>query len=391
MSPRVLILWFSYSLAAASFASDYSDEHHFIEVWLDPPKAAVGEHIRLNLMIGVDSYFSAATDLALPDIEHALVLHDQPAINGAKDIGGKYFTTQLHQIDIYPGREGIMVVPAFQVTFTQAVEVNGELSSQSVRLDTEQLLGLIQVPPVMQGEAGFMVSPHVQVSDEWEGTRDDEYQVGDVLTRVVVLTASDMAAMNMPQFTPRVPRGVSVTLAEPSLSSSSGREDTAATMEQHMSYAIEAPGRYRLGGEVLSWWDPVKAARQDHRFAEVPVNAGGLPWRMMTIAAILAATMAVLALALRRYLRRRDATDLAIRQRLCSKDARERLAALYAYADYHQPRGGEPVRLRELLSSSDVLIDKVLAAQFSAASVGGEPSRAQSKALYRKIRKKYAT
>lgn len=387
MRPRLLMPAFLCCLVAvAGRAESPADEHYFVDTWLDPPKAAVGEHVTLNVMIGVDSYFSGATELGLPDIAHALVLHDQGAINGDKYVGATYFTTQTHQVDVYPGREGIMVVPAVQVRFTQAVEVDGELTNQVVQFSTGELLGLVTVPPAMRGIPGFMVSADVQVADDWQGVKTGEYQVGDVLTRVVTVAATGMSSLNMPQFTPRAPRGVSVTLAEPGLSSSSGREATAATMVQQISYAIESPGQYRLGGEVLSWWDPVNMARQDHAFALVPVDAGGLPWRLLAIAAMALVIAVLSALALWDYLRRRDPVDLAIRQRLHSSDAGERLAALYACADYHHAPGEEPVRLRRLLSASSALVNKVLAARFSASAERGEPSPRDSKALYRAIR-----
>ena len=313
----------------------------------------------------------------------------QPAVNGGENLQGKNFTTQTHKIDIYPDHKGILTVPSFRVTFKQSMEVYGQLTSQPVQLATEQLLGLVSVPPAMAGETGFMVSSDVKITDDWSGDEKGEFKVGDVLTRVVTIVAADMASMNMPQFTPYAPSGVSVTLAEPRLSSTSGREEAAATMVQHISYAVESPGQYTLGTEVLSWWDPKAASRRDHRFADKPVDAGGLPWRLVAIVVSVSVPVLLLILVMRRYLRRRDAVDVAIRQQLHRGDASKRLAALYAYADYHKLQGEQPVRLRALLPASQALVEKVMSARYSSNGIDGEPSRGESKSLYRQMRKDF--
>ena len=396
MVHRLLVaLLLAYLAVAASYAQDYGsdqgevNEHHFIRVSLDLAKMAVGERATLNVMVGVDSFFTGSTELALPAIERALVLQSQPAVNGGENLQGKNFTTQTHKIDIYPDHKGILTVPSFRVTFKQSMEVYGQLTSQPVQLATEQLLGLVSVPPAMAGETGFMVSSDVKITDDWSGDEKGEFKVGDVLTRVVTIVAADMASMNMPQFTPYAPSGVSVTLAEPRLSSTSGREEAAATMVQHISYAVESPGQYTLGTEVLSWWDPKAASRRDHRFADKPVDAGGLPWRLVAIVVSVSVPVLLLILVMRRYLRRRDAVDVAIRQQLHRGDASKRLAALYAYADYHKLQGEQPVRLRALLPASQALVEKVMSARYSSNGIDGEPSRGEIKSLYRQMRKDF--
>lgn len=98
MVHRLLVaLLLAYLAVAASYAQDYGsdqgevNEHHFIRVWLDPTKMAVGERATLNVMVGVDSFFTGSTELALPAIERALVLQSQPAVNGGENLQGKEF------------------------------------------------------------------------------------------------------------------------------------------------------------------------------------------------------------------------------------------------------------------------------------------------------------
>ena len=386
MRRRLVCLLLLSLCVATGHAQPEGNEHYFMEAALDPPQASVGQKVTVSVVIGVDSYFSGVTELALPDMDHALVLHDEPAINGSRNIGDTYYTTQTHRIIVYPDREGILVVPAFGVTFTQAVLDTDDQRSDTVQLRTPPMLLIARVPESMSGTPGFIVSNAVEIQDDWGAEEREEYKVGDVLTRVVTITANEMTAMNMPQFAPRVPRGVSVTLAEPALSSTSGREDLGATMVQQMSYVVESPGHYELGGEMLDWYDPAVSSRRDYQFGLKVVNAGGLPWLTISLVALALLLVGTLIVLWRRYLHRRDPVDVAIRKQLGSSRSANRLAAVYAYADYHQPEVLAPARLRTLLGSADTLVEKTLAAQFSRAVQPDSPTRQESRTLYRQLR-----
>jgi hypothetical protein len=370
------------------YAQTDGNEHYFMEASLDPAQASVGQKITVSVVIGVDSYFSGVTELALPDMDHALVLHEEPAINGSKSIDDRDYTTQTHRINVYPDREGILLVPSFGVTFTQAVLDADDLRSDTVQLRTPPMLVIARVPASMHDTQGFIVSNAVEINDQWESEDRAEFKVGDVLTRVVTIAAAEMSAMTMPQFNPHVPRGMSVTLAEPALSSTSGREELGATIVQRMSYAVEAPGHYELGGETLHWYDPSDALRHEYAFAVKAVNAGGLPWVKIVFVMFTLLAVCTVFVLWRRYLRCRDPVDVAIRERLGSSQPATRLAAVYAYADYHQPQALTPARLRVLLASSGALVEKSLSGQFSRNAVPGSPTRRESRTLYRQLSKK---
>jgi hypothetical protein len=387
--PRKPILLFLVLLyvSMSSLAQDAAGESHVVKAWLDPAKAVQGQHMSLNIMIGVDTYFSEGTDITLPEMAHALVLQQQAAINGVHSIDGRQFATQVQQVDVYPDRAGILVVPSFSVSFTQAVTTQGKLTSRTVEVATEQLLGLITLPPEMQDVRAFMVSPHVDVDDQWivpDGKVT--FEAGDVMRRTVTITAQDMAAMNLPQISPQSPRGVSVTLAEPRLASSSGRDGQQATLVQHMSYAVETPGQFRLGGETLSWWDPVSGVRRDHAFTIRSVDAGGLPWRQLVFGVLVAVAVLLLVMSARAYRSRRDPVDSKIAHNLRDRDAGVRLSAIYACADYHHPADAEPARLRTRLPSSLALVERILRSRYAVSIVEEEPSVRDSKLLARQLR-----
>lgn len=384
----VKVLLILLCVSVSSFAQDPADESYIVKAWLEPAKAVQGQYMALNIMIGVDTYLTEGTDISLPEMAHALVLKQQPAVSGVKTINGRQFATQVQQVDVYSDRAGILVVPSFSVSFTQAVTTRGKLTSRTVEVETDQLLGLITLPPEMQDLGAFMVSPQVDVDDQWivpDGKIT--FEAGDVLRRTVKITAQGMAAMNMPEISPQLPRGVSVTLAEPNLSSSSGRNGQQATLVQHMSYVVESPGQFTLGGETLSWWDPVSGSRRDHTFAIRPVDAGGVPWRRLMLGALVIALVLLLVLIVRVQRSKRDPEDIEIAHNLHDRDAGKRLAAIYACADYHSPAGAAPALLRARLTSSLELVERILRARYAVPVVEGEPSEHDSKLLTRQLKK----
>lgn len=385
---RSILLVFFIAMSLMSVASEQGDEPYFVKAWLEPTKAAPGQHMVLNILLGVDSYFAKAAELSLPEIDHALVLLNDRAINSSENSNSKRFATQLWEVNVYPNREGILVVPSFTVRFTRAVHRNNEISQQGIEVDIEQLLGLVSMPAAMKGLSGFMVSTDVEINDEWilpEGK--ETFTRGDIFQREISISAKDMTAMNMPQFNPRVARGMSITLAEPSLASSNGRDGARARMVQQITYVIEKPGQFSLGGESISWWNPEEATREDYRFESKAINAGGIPWHwVLTVAAMLLLIVGA-GLGFRRYLLARDPRDVAIKKGLHHSDASRRMAALYAYVDYHSPRGSEPLRLRALCISTGSPIEKMLSSRFSASMEDGEPSTKECIKIYKQLKK----
>jgi hypothetical protein len=360
---------------------------YVVKAWLAPPKVVTGQRVQLNVLIGVQTYFSEGTSISPPEVDHALVLQTEPAVSGMREIDGIRYTSQLQVLDIYPDKAGIGVVPSFNVSFTRAGTVNGKLVSQRESHNTAPMLILVQTPASMP-ESGFMVSPEVEVEDAWslpEG--ENVFKEGDILQRVITLSAQDMAPMNMPQISPRVPRGVKVIQAEPSLSSVNSRGVNKATIEQHFSYVIQSPGQYVLGGETISWWDPELAGPKDYSFEEKPVDAGGVAWSHVLglIAGVI--LLVILLTGWRLVLRKTDPVEKSIKRGIRSMDARDRVASVYAYADYHREAGAGPGVLQTTPGISPASAGQFLSARYASGGTDTAPSRRQTRQLYRHMKK----
>ncbi len=371
----------------ASAQGEIQGEGYIVKVWLDPPKVATGERMQLNVLVGVDSYFSGPLRIVTPSVRQALVLDQAQGVSGIHDYEGTRYASLLQQIDIFPSREGVLMVPPFSVHFARADLSGGGFSSKAESVTTQSLLALVQTPPAMGDLDAFMVSPQVSVTDEWDVEEGQTaFVVGDVIQRVISTTAANMASMNMPEVGFQVPRGVSMTLAEPELSSSNYRGEQTATITQRVNYAIESPGQYTLGGETLSWWDPESAERVDHQFAVQTLDAGGLPWKLIAVGALGVCLAMILVVLIWRWLKARDPQEVAINRGIRSPQPAVRLSSLYAFADRHCAVEAEPARLRALLSDSP-LPPEVLSARYSDSGASLDlPTRQQARRILRRLK-----
>ena len=362
---------------------------YVVKAWLEPAKVVTGRRVQLHVLIGVDTYFSEGTSIVPPELEHALVLHNEPAVSGMRDIDGTRYAAQLQVLDIYPDQAGIFVVPSFAVSFSRAITVNGELVNKRERYNTQLMLMLVHTPAALQ-DSGFMVSPAVQVDESWTLPAGKQVLAkGDIIQRVITVSAEDMAPMNMPEVSPRVPHGVEVVQAEPSLSSVNARGVSKATIAQHFSYVIHSPGQYRLGGEALRWWDPELGAPKAYRFEQQAVDAGGVPWPQLLGGA--GGTLLLILLLILLWAGRRrgrvDSRERSIARGIRSGDARQRMASLYAYGDYHGEAGTGPALLQAAPGVPAASARELLAARYGARGSDRIPSRQQSRVLYRQMKK----
>ncbi|MDB4470905.1 hypothetical protein N9063_01330, partial [Deltaproteobacteria bacterium] len=155
----------------------------------------------------------------------------------------------------------------------------------------------------------------------------------------------------------------------------------------HITYVIENPGQFNPGGETISWWNPQEQSRDDYQFERKTLDAGGIPWRWVWLIAAVIVVVIGAGLSVRHYMHARDPRDVAIKQELHHSEASKRMAALYAYADYHNPPDSDPVRLKRLLISSRATVEKILQSRFSSSRDTSSPTARESKQLYRKIKR----
>ncbi|UJF18069.1 BatD family protein [Vibrio sp. SS-MA-C1-2] len=274
---------------------------------------APNEQITLSFEAYTDSYFVDSPRVHMPMINHALVKQEDPQTHsGFKIIEGKKFTVQRWKTQIYPSQDGIYTLPEIPVTLTIAGKAG---KSVKVALTTKPLALLVKTPKAMIGNKDFITSQRVNISDQWQedskkvqksqstqghsnngnsnanvnldlGQKaglnqnrvllNKKYHQGELITRDITITADNTSILTLPDFTPKSQKGIAVILSEPVVSSHYHRGNHYASITQRITYSIEKSGRYHLGGETVSWWNPVIKEKHTWQAKKVELNAGEL-------------------------------------------------------------------------------------------------------------------
>lgn len=269
------------------------DQRVFLTVSQSPEgPVSPGQKVLIRYQFYTPTYYNDAIYFEPPLLDNALVMPPE-SINGRQSFQQQMMTLQTIQMAVYPTQEGIIQFPDLEFSVPAVGQGGGTIPRARIRARAFVLL--VRTPPSMDGLRGFVAAPDLSVNDTWE-VPEGALEKGDLLTRTLELKVRGVPAMVLPDFKVTAPRGISVLATEPSLNTSDGREGMVGTLTQRVTYAIERPGSYLLGGESLVWWKTEgDGARQTLVLEEKRADAGGLP---LTLVFGLAGTLVSLMLCL---------------------------------------------------------------------------------------------
>ncbi|MCL1145446.1 hypothetical protein L2747_05360 [Shewanella marinintestina] len=232
----------------------------------------VGQKVVLRYELLVDGFFNGGTQFELPSISSAsLAKASSFAINGSKRLEGRNLTSQIWEVYLYPEQQGLIQVPS--ISFAISYQDASSNSSKSTILLAKPALLYAYVPPELDIIAPYLVAEAVTIEDNWS-TLKDSYQQGDVITRSVVIVATNLPASHIPPFKAKQFDGGSIIAREPQLEDISRRGESLGRLTQEFSYLIETSGDYSLGGETISWWKLGSGVEQ-HFFTTFKIDVVG--------------------------------------------------------------------------------------------------------------------
>lgn len=248
----VLLSWcWLLPVAQADSKQQAQPAQAWVELTLKQRHPVVGQSLTLAYDVYVPGYFNGVTEFNLASLSRArLQQRGQFAINGSKTEAGVQYASQRWEVTVIPEQAGLISIPAqrFKVNF---VDASGQ--AQQINLTAKAIDIFAYVPTELATKQDYFVADDVSLKQTWSEPKAS-YQIGDVIRREVVLTATNISSIQLPRFKPNVPRGISVTQLEPRLKDSNNRGEQSATMTLQLQYHIEQAGDYQLGGENVTWW-----------------------------------------------------------------------------------------------------------------------------------------
>ncbi|MCL1140190.1 hypothetical protein [Shewanella pneumatophori] len=212
----------------------------------------VGQKVLLRFELLVNGFFNGATKFELPSMSSArLAKASDFAINGSKRVVGKTLSSQIWDVELYPEQSGLIEVPNIVFAIHYVDADSGKSLSRTIV--AEPILVFAYLPESLKGVSTYIVSDNVQVEDNWSEVKV-EYQPGDIIKRTLIITADDTPASYIPPFKANIADGITLVVKEPQLVNENNRGESRGQITQDLTYIIDKPGNYVLGGEVISWW-----------------------------------------------------------------------------------------------------------------------------------------
>ncbi len=242
----------------------------------------LGQKVTVNYKLAVDGYFNGASSFQLPSLSKArLAQSSNFAINGSEFINGKQYATQLWQIDITPEQTGLLEIPA--LTFNiQYMDDKGIKQKKSLRSDI--LAMFVNLPEPLRDKGKYVVSSDLQLYDAWS-ENELQYQVGDVISRELVIEVADITAVQIPELIFKPINGIKINIQEAKLQDQRNRGVQSARLTQQVNYIIQKPGSYQLGGEQLLWWHLEEGVQQT-QFEPLQLDVAGLTPLMLKVSTV---------------------------------------------------------------------------------------------------------
>ncbi|GEM81198.1 BatD family protein [Vibrio superstes] len=249
---------------------------------VDKHNVAPGEQVNLEFLAATNQYFMDSPEFSAPYISNAMVKQEKTSVvSGFSYIDGEKVASQRWSIQVYPNKEGVYLIPSMTVTLST---VDDELQVVKTQLKTDPVAIMVKSPAALKGESGYLVSDKVSIEDDWglDGAKlAQHFRKGDIVQRRITIKADNTSTFMMPDFAPSAPEGVSVSLMEPQVTSDYLRGNHTTTLVQTVSYSIDKPGQYSLGGEQLTWWNPQQKQAEEWTAKAVNLDAGGIDYHKL--------------------------------------------------------------------------------------------------------------
>ena len=227
-----------------------------IAAQLEPQEGAVpGQRIRLHITVATPRWFTAGTQLSLPEVPGLILLQNQSfASNASEQRAGHNWSLQRWTVDVFATRAGSFLIPP--VTAKVATSLEGGLEYQG-ELTTPPLPLSVVLPPALEGLEHWIASPEVTLTQSIDssGVNDAGLPLGGALTRTLTVTAQDVMAMQLPELATPAPKLVQQYPEPPLLRNRANRGRLSAERRDRSVLIATAPGELSWPGAQLNWWN----------------------------------------------------------------------------------------------------------------------------------------
>ncbi|MGR5268591.1 BatD family protein [Vibrio astriarenae] len=246
-----------------------SQQHPEIEIraWLKsddvnqgPLVVAQKEQVVMVIEVATPRWFTAGTQISLPEINHAIVMQRNAfAINLTERRSGQTWAKQQWEITLYPLQSGQFTIPPTRVEVAFSSRTGG---NKYATLYTAPLSFEVHLPDAQFTQSSqWFTASSASVEQEWQLVFQDEQSqqlsVGDSVSRTVTLKASDSLSILLPSILPSHSTHAYQRYSAPNqLTDDQVRGRYFSSRTEHQTYLLQQGGEFVLPDYEVLWWNP---------------------------------------------------------------------------------------------------------------------------------------
>ena len=274
------------------------------EVFIRTEVSNESPYVQSMVIYRVKIYYNiqlAEGSLSAPVIRNALVQRLGGDQQSTEALNGKQYRTIERRYAIFPQTSERLVIPAAVLnakvpsnnqggrihpdsqSSNPLIKGGGEFdafitTTRPIRVRSESTTLLVQPQPSRYKGKHWLPSSKITLTETLD-RRADDLNVGDPVTRTLVLRAKGLTAEQLPNLVEQQIRQNGVYYDKPVISNQQEQNGVTGTLTQRIVYVARQPGTLELPEISLQWWN---TAANKLQTATVPahhytVEAGGLP------------------------------------------------------------------------------------------------------------------
>ncbi|MBU2870908.1 BatD family protein [Colwellia sp. E2M01] len=215
----------------------------------------VGQPYVVSIEVATDRWFDSGSKIANFSLPHVVMpANNIITTNGSQNIAGTTWSTQTHDITLYPNEAGRYDLPSIEIKVSVNTEHNGSISGV---LSTKPVSFDITLPEALEGVENFIVSPEASLTIDGQFDAEQKYALGDAITQTITIKADDIPAMMIPeiQLNEKTLEGISIYHKPAQVFDTSNRGTLTGTRVESFTYIFEKSGDYSLPEQVIYWWN----------------------------------------------------------------------------------------------------------------------------------------
>lgn len=244
----IFFLFLSFSLHSYAQKTDA-----FARVSVTPREGVVRQPYKITITVHSSTWFAKPLQFANLQIDDAFIIPFTRTVSSINYINKKKYATLSFYYLVFPYNTGMIEIPELEIS--ASIPPEGGFKGEPVTIRTKVQTIKISSIPAAQNKNVWMVATNLNLDENWSMPLN-KLKVGDVIERVITISASGTLPSLIQPFEIEKPESTSIYPAEPELQDKRTNENVNGVRVERYSYLFEKEGEITIPEEEILWWNP---------------------------------------------------------------------------------------------------------------------------------------